>query len=80
MTTDPLDTILDTYYAPIKLPEENREGLKAAIRELERKAYKKGYIDCGVEYIVNDEKARRAIEEELGVTFHKLKKEQDYDK
>lgn len=28
-----LDEILDKYYAPIKLPDSNREGLKQAIRK-----------------------------------------------
>jgi len=42
-----LDEILDTYYAPIKMPDMNREGLKAQIAELIAEAYKKGYIDCG---------------------------------
>lgn len=31
---DEIDGILDEYYAPIKIPDSNREGLKRAINRL----------------------------------------------
>lgn len=42
-----LEKILDNYYAPIKLPDNNREGLTQAIIEL---------VDWEIEKAINEEK------------------------
>lgn len=60
MTNNPteqgIEQILDTYYAPIKLPDNNRKELVAALTTLIEEAENRGYHKAVNDYKRSDEK------------------------